>query len=189
LGPESVGFRITSEALVFGGRQLTLTDIAVAAGRAEIGDLSLVARVGSEVIARVDDRLRARFSRLLENYDRLDRQLPIILVGGGAPLVLPLLRAMGRQVECPHDASVANAYGAAMAQVGGEVDLTFSSSVPRNEALARAEAEAHRRAEAAGARPGTTRTVELEDAALTYLASEGLKVHARAVGDIGDSGV
>jgi N-methylhydantoinase A/oxoprolinase/acetone carboxylase beta subunit len=188
VGPESVGFRITSEALVFGGRQLTLTDIAVAAGRVEIGDRSLVARVGSEVIARVDDRLRARFSRLLENYDRLDRQLPIILVGGGAPLVLPLLRAMGRQVECPHDASVANAYGAAMAQVGGEVDLTFSSSVPRNEALARAEAEAHRRAEAAGARPGTTRTVELEDAALTYLASEGLKVHARAVGDIGDSG-
>ena len=75
-----------------------------------------------------------------------------------------------------------------MAQVGGEASLTFSSSVSRKEALAKAEAEAHRRAEAAGARPGTTRTVELEDAALTYLASEALKVHARAVGDIGEAG-
>ena len=137
------------------------------------------------VIARVDDHLRARLARLLENYDRLDRRLPIILVGGGAPLILHLLRELGRQVESPVDAAVANAYGAAMAQVGGEADLTFPSSVPRAEAMAKAEAEAHRRAEEAGARPGTIRTVELEDAALTYLASEALKVHARAVGDIG----
>ncbi len=167
VGPQSVGFRITDEALVFGGRQLTLTDIAVAAGRAEIGDRARVNGLDASLIARVDAHLRARLSRLLENYDRLDRKLPIILVGGGAPLILHLLRELGRQVESPADAAVANAYGAAMAQVGGEADLTFSSSVPRQEALARAEAEAHRRAEEAGARPGTIRTVELEDAALT----------------------
>ena len=188
VGPESIGYRITEEGLVFGGHQLTLTDVAVAAGRAEIGDRALVKHIDVKVIARVDDHLRGRLSRLLENYDRLDRQLPIILVGGGAPLILHLLRELGRQVVSPFDAAVANAYGAAMAQVGGESDLTFSSSVPRKEALARAEAEAHRRAEEAGARAGTTRTVELEDAALTYLASEALKVHARAVGDIGESG-
>jgi hypothetical protein len=75
-----------------------------------------------------------------------------------------------------------------MAQVGGEADLTFPPSVPRAEAMAKAEAEAHRRAEAAGALAGTIRTVELEDAALTYLASAALKVHARAVGDIADMG-
>ncbi|HXW85189.1 MAG TPA: hypothetical protein VEJ86_12330, partial [Candidatus Binataceae bacterium] len=133
-----------------------------------------------------DAHLRERFARLLENYDRLDRQLPIVLVGGGAQLVEHLLRDLGRRVECPPDAAVANAYGAAMAQVGGEADLTFSSNIPRGDALKRAEAEAHRRAEAAGARPGTIRTVELEDAALTYLATAALKVHARAVGDIGE---
>ena len=187
VGPHSVGFRLTAEALVFGGSQLTLTDIAVAAGRAEIGDRALVRHLDPELIARVDDHLRRRLSRLLENYDRLDLRLPIVLVGGGAPLILHLLRDLGRQVESPNDAAVANAYGAAMAQVGGEADLTFPSSVPRTEALAQAEAEAHRRAEQAGARPGTTRTVELEDAALTYLASEALQVHARAVGDIGEA--
>jgi N-methylhydantoinase A/oxoprolinase/acetone carboxylase beta subunit len=188
VGPQSVGFRITEEALVFGGHQLTLTDVAAAAGRAAIGNRALVRHLDSNIIARVDHHLRVRLSRLLENYDRLDRQLPIILVGGGAPLILHLLRELGRQVASPFDAAVANAYGAAMAQVGGEANLTFPSSVPRKDALAKAEAEAHRRAEAAGARPGTTRTVELEDAALTYLASEALKVHARVVGDIGESG-
>jgi hypothetical protein len=173
---------------VFGGHQLTLTDVAVAAGHVEIGDRAKVEGLDPRLIARVDNHLRVRLARLLENYDRLDRRLPIILVGGGAPLILHLLRELGRQVESPADAAVANAYGAAMAQVGGEADLTFPSSVTRAEALAQVEAEAHRRAEAAGARPGTVRTVELEDAALTYLASAALKVHARAVGDIGQLG-
>ncbi len=188
VGPQSVGFRITDEALVFGGHRLTLTDVAVAAGRADIGNRALVQHVDSNMIARVDDHLRGRLSRMLEDYDRRDRRLPIVLVGGGAPLILHLLRELERQVESPLDAAVANAYGAAMAQVGGEANLTFPSSIPRKDALAKAEAEAHRRAEAAGARPGTTRTVELEDAALTYLASEALKVHARVVGDIGELG-
>ena len=38
VGPESVGYRLTTEALVFGGKTVTATDIAVAAGRADIGD-------------------------------------------------------------------------------------------------------------------------------------------------------
>jgi N-methylhydantoinase A/oxoprolinase/acetone carboxylase beta subunit len=188
VGPASVGYRINEEALVFGGHQLTLTDVAVAAGHVEIGDRAKVEGLDPRLIARGDNHLRVRLARLLENYDRLDRRLPIILVGGGAPLILHLLRELGRQVGSPADAAVANAYGAAMAQVGGEADLTFPSSVTRAEALAQVEAEAHRRAEAAGARPGTVRTVELEDAALTYLASAALTVHARAVGDIGQLG-
>ena len=34
MGPESVGYRLTDEAMVFGGETLTTTDIAVAHGRA-----------------------------------------------------------------------------------------------------------------------------------------------------------
>src|SRR4051794_31321111 len=40
IGPRSVGYRLTQEALIFGGGQLTTSDIAVAAGIAEIGDRS-----------------------------------------------------------------------------------------------------------------------------------------------------
>ena len=43
IGPQSVGYRITQEALVFGGDTLTTTDIAVAAGAADIGDAQRVA--------------------------------------------------------------------------------------------------------------------------------------------------
>src|SRR5215217_3785753 len=42
IGPQSVGYRITDAALVFGGATLTATDVAVAAGIADIGDADRV---------------------------------------------------------------------------------------------------------------------------------------------------
>jgi N-methylhydantoinase A/oxoprolinase/acetone carboxylase beta subunit len=187
VGPRSVGFRLTELALVFGGDMLTLTDIAVAAGTIDLGDCHRVAQIGNDTIARVDDHLRKRFGRLLENYDRPGRHLPIILVGGGAPLIEHLLRELGRDVIQPVHSDVANAYGAAMAQIGGEADLTFSSgAMSRQEALDRAEYAAHRRAVEAGASRDSITTVELEDAAFAYLAKDALRVRARAVGDIDD---
>jgi len=41
IGPDSVGYEITSRALVFGGDTLTTTDIVVAAGLEDIGDRDL----------------------------------------------------------------------------------------------------------------------------------------------------
>jgi N-methylhydantoinase A/oxoprolinase/acetone carboxylase beta subunit len=189
VGPRSVGYRLTEQAMVFGGDTLTLTDVAVAARRLELGDRARVAHIGEDVIRRVDDRIRDRLARLLENYERTGEQLPIILVGGGALLIEDLLRGLARVVTRPRHADVANAYGAAMAQVGGEADLTFSvAGLSRAEALSRAEYEAHRRARDAGAEPGSIVTVELEDAALSYLAADALRVRARAVGDIAEGG-
>jgi N-methylhydantoinase A/oxoprolinase/acetone carboxylase beta subunit len=187
VGPESVGYRLTDEALVFGGSTLTLTDIGVASGRIELGDRSRATGIGVDVIARVDQHLRMRLSRLLENFERSGDKLPIVLVGGGGSLISDLLRDLDRDVIRPPNGDIANAYGAAMAQVGGEVDMTFSAgSISRADALACAEHEAHRRAAEAGASVDTITTVELEDAALSYLATDALRVRARAYGEIED---
>lgn len=51
IGPESVGYRITEKARVFGGDTLTATDIAVASGRAEVGDASKVADLDKETLS------------------------------------------------------------------------------------------------------------------------------------------
>src|SRR5438552_6550582 len=45
VGPASVGYRLTEEALVFGGHTVTATDAAVAAGIVEIGDPGKAAAV------------------------------------------------------------------------------------------------------------------------------------------------
>ena len=185
VGPRSVGFRLTEEALVFGGNTLTLTDVAVAAGRAEIGEAARVSDLPASLISRVDNHLRERLVRLIENFERSGRRLPVVLVGGGAGLVEEILRGTEREIIRPQRANVANAYGAALAQVAGEADMTFAqSAIGRAQALAQAEREAHARAARAGARPETIKTVELEDAALSYLASSALRVRAKAVGDL-----
>lgn len=183
VGPASVGYRLTEDALVFGGTTLTLTDIAVAAGRIDLGERSRVSHLGPELIERVDVHLKARFQRLIENFEKASQRLPLILVGGGAPLVAHLFQ--DRQVMQPEHAGVANALGASIAQVSGEVDLTFSlDALPRPEALRRAEEEAARRAWQAGAQPGTIRTVEIEEAALSYLAEDAMRVRAKAIGNL-----
>src|SRR4029450_2578637 len=46
IGPLSVGYQLTERALVFGGSELTCTDIAVAAGLVELGDPARVAGRG-----------------------------------------------------------------------------------------------------------------------------------------------
>ena len=50
IGPRSVGYRITSEALVFGGSTLTTTDVAVAAGLVEIGDRDRVKHLDASTV-------------------------------------------------------------------------------------------------------------------------------------------
>lgn len=82
----------------------------------------------------------------------------------------------------PHRA-VANAVGAAIAQVSGEVDRIFRD-LPREEAIARARAEAIDRAIAAGAEPASIQVVDVEDLPLAYLAGNTLRTRVRVVGDI-----
>ena len=50
VGPESVGYELTSRAQCFGGETLTATDIAVAGGWADVGDKSLVRATTKQLI-------------------------------------------------------------------------------------------------------------------------------------------
>ena len=75
-------------------------------------------------------------------------------------------------------AGVANALGAAMAQVSGEVDQVFSG-MTRDAALASAQEIATRRAVEAGADLNTISLVDAEDIPIAYLPGDARRV-ARA---------
>ncbi|RJL35507.1 hydantoinase/oxoprolinase family protein [Bailinhaonella thermotolerans] len=176
-GPRSVGYRLTSEALVFGGGTLTATDLAVAAGRAEIGDLSRVAGIDpARPLALIAERVAEAVDRMRTSA----APLPVVLVGGGSILVEELPGFS--DVRRPPHFEVANAVGAAIAQVGGEVDRVFSG--PRETVLAEARAEAVTRAERAGARAGSVRIVDVEELPLAYLPGDSVRVRVKAVGDL-----
>jgi hypothetical protein len=87
-------------------------------------------------------------------------------------------------IKPPHSA-VANAIGAAIAQVGGETDRIFSlEKISREEALAQAREEATQKAVAAGADPATVHIVDVEEVPLTYLPSNATRIRMKAVGDL-----
>jgi N-methylhydantoinase A/oxoprolinase/acetone carboxylase beta subunit len=182
IGPRSVGFRLTEESLVFGGHTLTATDVAVAAGFISIGDPSLVKHLPKELIRSTLDRIR----HLLEqNVDRAKTEagnVILLAVGGGAILVPDRLEGVERVVRVEHG-SCANAVGAAIAQVSGEVDQVFQG-ITRADAIAKAREVASERAVRAGANAATLSLVEAEDIPIAYLPGNALRVRAKVVGDI-----
>ena len=184
VGPTSVGYRLTEEALVFGGDTLTATDVAVAAGRAQIGDPQRVADLGEGVVADVLARMAVMIERAVERMLLTPEPIPVIVVGGGSILVPDKVGAL--QVLRPDHYAVANAVGAAIAQISGEVDRVFSlAEMSRDEAVARAKREAIERAVAAGADPDATAVVDVDDVPLAYLPGNATRIRVKAVGDLG----
>jgi len=184
IGPDSVGFRLTEDALVFGGQTLTTSDIAVAAGQVNFGDKSRVSHLDDAFISRA---LGAIHAKLEDNVDRMKtsaQDIPLILVGGGAVLISRDIAGVS-EVITPDYSSVANAIGAAIAQVGGEVDKVVSyEEMGRDAALAEVKREAVARAVAAGAIPATVEIVEIEELPLAYIPGGAVRVRARSVGDL-----
>jgi N-methylhydantoinase A/oxoprolinase/acetone carboxylase beta subunit len=186
VGPQSVGYELTSRALVFGGDVLTATDLAVAAGLADIGDRDRVAGLEAEpALARIEEGIAETVDRMKTSPD----PIPVVVVGGGSILLRDTLPGASELVKPEHFA-VANAIGAAIAQVGGEVDKVVAlEGTTRVAAIEEAKAEAVEKAVAAGAERDSVRVVDVEDVPIAYLAGDATRIRAKAIGDLGRVGV
>ena len=182
VGPESVGFRLIEEGLVFGGNTMTATDIAVAAGVARIGDSRALAHLPRGLIERALENAHATIEDSVDRMKTDARELPLIAVGGAAFLVPERVAAISQVIHVPHG-DCANAVGAAIAQISGETDQVYRD-LTREEAIAAAEAQARDRAAAAGADRGTLQTVDVEDMPLAYLPGNALRVRVRVAGEM-----
>jgi N-methylhydantoinase A/oxoprolinase/acetone carboxylase beta subunit len=183
LGPRSVGYRLTHEALVFGGGTLTATDVAVAAGVVSIGERGRVAHLPRELCAAA---LQDARHKLEYNIDRMKTEageVTLVAVGGGAFLVPERLEGVAEVIRVPHG-DCANAVGAAIAQVSGEVDQVFRD-LTRDEAIAAARDLAMERAVRSGADRATLETVDVEDMPIAYLPGNALRVRVRVAGKLG----
>ncbi|GLQ05906.1 hydantoinase/oxoprolinase N-terminal domain-containing protein [Sneathiella chinensis] len=183
VGPDSVGFRLLEKALVFGGDELTLTDIAVAAGLMQAGDRNALSHVSEDLVDRVLHRVRTDIATHVDRMKTSAEEVPLIAVGGGAPLIPEVLDGISR-VHLVENASVANAVGAAIAQVSGETDQVFQG-LSREDALATAHRLAKEKALAAGAIQGSLKVVEMEDIPIAYLPGHAIRARVRVVGEIG----
>ncbi|MFC7623028.1 hydantoinase/oxoprolinase family protein [Microlunatus sp. GCM10028923] len=186
LGPRSVGYKITTEALCFGGATATLTDAALALGRGSLPGITA---------PRLDGDRGTAFAAALEQADQIlehavDRvslgrfDKPLIAVGGGSFLIPEKVPGASRVIH-PADADVANAVGAAIAPVSGRAETLASSIDDRRQAIDRASELASDRAIQAGARPGSVEIVEIVETPLTYLPQPSVRVTVKAAGTLG----
>jgi N-methylhydantoinase A/oxoprolinase/acetone carboxylase beta subunit len=183
LGPESVGYRILEEALVFGGSTPTLTDAGVAVQRFALGDATRLARHGpllAAAIARSDATLADAIDRVKTSREAVT----LVAVGGGASLVPQNLPGTSEVIR-PDHSDVANAIGAAIASVSGEVDRVFHPGVGgREAAIAEASSEAIERAVSAGAARESVEVVEIEEVPLAYLTDPAVRIRVKAGGPL-----
>ncbi|WP_313615117.1 hydantoinase/oxoprolinase family protein [Agrobacterium sp.] len=185
VGPKSVGYRVREEALCFGGATLTATDIAVASGKADVGEKALIESLDSTLVKAAAAKIDAMLEACVERSRISSSPVPVIAVGGGSILMPDRIGDL--EVIRPENFAVANAVGAAIAQISGETDRVFSlvEGRTRESALAEAEAEAREKAIAAGALPETLEVIEREDMPLAYLPGNATRIHVKVVGEMG----
>jgi N-methylhydantoinase A/oxoprolinase/acetone carboxylase beta subunit len=188
VGPESVGYQLTERALVFGGAEFTATDAAVAMGYAQIGDAALVSGLDRAHARAALDTIAAAITRAVERMRISAEPLPVVAVGGGSILLPEELEDLG-PVHRPEHFEVANAIGAAIAQVSGEVDRVYA--IPdgqRQRIVEEAKAEAVDKAIAAGANPADVQVVDFDEVPLPYVPGNATRIRVKAVGELAMEG-
>jgi N-methylhydantoinase A/oxoprolinase/acetone carboxylase beta subunit len=189
VGPDSVGYQLMDRARIFGGDTFTATDAAVASGMFTLGQPDRLDQVERELAPAVLDIIRQRLSDAIDQVKTSAESVPVVLVGGGSILVADDLLGASEVVR-PTNYQVANAIGAAIAQVSGEIDRVRSlDGRTRSDVLDEARADASERAVAAGAEPNTLEVVESEDLPLAYLPGNATRVRVKVVGNLRGPGV
>lgn len=184
VGPDSVGYRITEKALVFGGDTLTATDIAVRLGMYDLGNKSKVSHIEEGFARKAMEVMKKMVEDAIDAMKVSNSDVDVILVGGGS-IILPVELAGAKSVSKPDYFSTANAIGSAISKVSGTYEkLVDYNKIPRDEALAQAKQEAIDLAVEAGALRESVEIIEVEDVPLAYYPGNTSRVKIKAAGDL-----
>ena len=183
-GPQSVARELRQKALCFGGSVMTLTDVAVSQGRLAISDASPYKPVETMVCEAVDSLIVEKLAAAVDLMKPGGAILPVILVGGGAPLI-PGDTLAGCPIVRPDNADVANAIGACIAQVSGEAEgMRVAGADSREIVIENLSEIASEKALVAGADPATIKIVNVEEVDIPYMATDTSRIRVSVVGDL-----
>ncbi|MFQ5729459.1 MAG: hydantoinase/oxoprolinase N-terminal domain-containing protein [Waddliaceae bacterium] len=176
VGPESCGRRLTKEAQIFGGDTLTLTDLASLTETMNIigANKSAITASHSEaehVLKLVTEKIQYAVQVMKGN----NTDLPVVFVGGGAEI------GSSCSTVIPEHYSVANAYGAALAEISATVD-TVTSLVDREKTLKLLKTKALNLAISKGALEKTARIVDVQVIPYHYVPNQLARVVVVASG-------
>ena len=181
VGPQSVGHELTNKAKVFGGDVLTASDVAVSYGRCNIGTTQAPEiNNKKDIIDLMDQMVEDKVVRARTS----SQKIPIIAVGGGSVMLNNEIDGL-KVIKPPHN-DLANAVGAAIAQVSGQVSkvVLIDDKVDRESAIKEVTDEATRLAIKRNANPDSINVLAVSDMPLSYLPGNNLLINVTVVGDL-----
>lgn len=182
VGPDSVGYRITDEALVFGGSQLTTTDIAVRLGHVAIGNPELVAHIDQEFAEKSYQKVADMVGEAIDKMKTSSNDVTVVLVGGGS-IIIPEKIVGVKELIRNKNGGVANAIGASIAQISGQYEQIYIyAQMERSDCLQDAQQKATEQAILAGAIKETIELVEVEETPLAYHPENATRLRVKVVG-------
>jgi N-methylhydantoinase A/oxoprolinase/acetone carboxylase beta subunit len=192
IGPQSLGYELVEKGTAWGGDTLTTTDVALAAGYAKIDDprckLNRLKGLDKEFVAKAVNKITGNLEESIDKIKTQPGNVPVVLVGGGGLLIPPdrydAIKGVSK-ITRPTNYQYANALGAAIAQISGQIDKIYSlENLSREDALKVARESAIENAVEAGAAHDTVRVVELDEIALPYLPGNAVRIRVKAVGEL-----
>ncbi|KAJ3952841.1 hypothetical protein N0V92_010715 [Colletotrichum tropicale] len=184
VGPASVGHFLTQQSRVFGGSTLTTTDVVVASGKAQLGDTGLIKDVPAETIQEARRRIKTMLEGVIEQMKVSAAPVHVLLVGGGALLVTEDLNGVEKCIQPIHQGA-ANAVGAAIGKISGEVDVIEILEGRDEKAVVAATCQkAIDIAVQKGASADDVRIVEVNKMPLQYVDNGAMRIQVRAVGKL-----
>lgn len=184
VGPDSVGHYLTTKALVFGGEVTTTTDIVVAARKQIIGQIDRAVSLPTHVVDAARKSIKRILQNAIEDMKVSSAPVTVLLVGGGSVVYMDDLDGVSECIIPPHHDS-ANAVGAAIAKVAGEVDIIeILDGRDEVEVLKSAQRKAVDSAISRGADPSDVKLVEIEKIPLQYVTNKATRIRAKAIGKL-----
>jgi len=179
IGPDSVGQALKEKAMCFGGDTLVATDIMVASGEAQIG--TCVPEVSPATISTAKSKMKNMLEDHVDSMKTSPEPCKLLLVGGGAFLCPSTLEGVA-SIEIPAYASVANAVGAAVAEIGEGIELIVDAD-KKDSALADAKSRAISQAICRGAKEGLVRIIEEDCSGIPYIEGK-FKITVKVAGPV-----
>ncbi len=184
IGPESVGFNIVTEAKIFGGNTLTLSDVATRKNGAFPEYADKVADLDNNMCDEVFTKVKERLEDAIDQMKTKKDDVVVVLTGGGSIICPDKLIGVSEIIRPAHYKS-ANAVGAALGQVSGEIERVFNlDGMTREEAINTAYEEAKVKAIDSGALEESIEILTSEDIPLAYLPGNALLIKVKVIGDL-----
>ncbi|MEC4728420.1 hydantoinase/oxoprolinase family protein [Shewanella sp. D64] len=185
VGPQSVGYLLKEKAISFGGDVLTATDCTLKR------DPTFIKEAKPELItlkaAQLDPINQAINQLISQGIDEIKTsraKVPLILVGGGHILVHKIPAGISEIIR-PQYAEVANAIGASIGMVSGDIDQIFDyDDLKRDESLELAKQMAIKATIVAGAIPDTVSILDIQEMPLSYIKGQATRIRIRATGQL-----